>query len=128
MRRIFQCSNLHDSSDYAFMMKHLEQYQKQGDGRKWEEYRQKIAPDLLEIWGTVMVECRRNGFVNPRVRYGEIVFSQIISTGYCEDTDLCTLCERVCHRREMIDSGDLKRQKLINRQYQELEPCWEVRH
>lgn len=124
MCRIFRCQSLVDSLDYDVMRGHLQAYAKHGDGRKWDEYRMKIPPALLETWTTVMIECRRNGFINPHVWEGKIVFDQVIATGYCEDTDPCTMCDRPCQLRERIDSGESKRRKLLDPNYREKQPCW----
>ena len=124
MCRIFKCGNLEDSLDYDVMKGHLLSYYKHG--QKWEDYRVKIAPPLLEIWKCVMIECRRNGFVNPHIRDREIVFDQVVSSGP-RDSTLCTMCDRDCKRRAAIDSGDAKRRKMIDPKYQEQRPCWDHR-
>jgi hypothetical protein len=109
------------------MVKHLRQYHKQGDTGKWEEYRVKVLPEILATWATIMVECRRSGFVNPHIRDDGIVFNQVTATGYCEDTDLCTMCDRECRRREAIETGEDKRARLHNPDYKEDPPCWMVK-
>ncbi len=125
MRRIFKASDLRESEDYESIKKHLNQYKKQGDNGRWEEYRFKIPPDLLETWRILLIECKRNGFANPHMRRGEIVFDQLISPGKNVDTDACTLCERDCRIRENIDAGECKRLKLIDNSYREPKKCWQ---
>lgn len=39
--------------------------------------------------------------------------------------DLCTMCYRECEKRERIDSGEAKRLKTINNDYQQDKKCWE---
>lgn len=125
MRRIFQVSNLRDSADYQSIVALLTTYQRQGDNRRWDDFRNKIPPDLLKLWGDVLIECRRNGFIGPRVESGEIVWMQVIGTNDARNGDLCTMCERECRRREMIDSGEAKRLRIFNKCWHEPRPCWE---
>jgi len=60
---------------------------------------------------------------------GEIVWDQILDNGSGErrNADRCTLCERCCTRREMIDSGETKRLRILNPGYHEKPPCWGMR-
>ena len=124
MRRIFQESHLTDSADYQSIIGYLTTYQRQGDNRRWDEFRNKIPSPILKLWGDLLIECRRNGFVGPRVEDDKLVWRQVIGTDDSRNGDLCTMCDRECRRREMIDSGDLKHQKIINPGYQERKPCW----
>jgi hypothetical protein len=126
MRRILKVNELSTSLDYETIVTHLTQYQKQGENRRWEEYRVKIPPPVLKIWGEILTDCRRNGFINPHVWDGKIMWNQIIATGPAETTDLCTLCDRVCQRREDIDTGEGKRMKTLDNNYEEPKPCWIV--
>ena len=124
MRRIFQESDLRDSADYQSIVALLTTYQRQGDNRRWDEFRHKIPVDLLKLWGDVLIECRRNGFIGPRVENGEIVWMQVIGNDV-RNGDLCTMCERECRRREMINSGAAKQMRLLNKGWREPRPCWE---
>jgi len=123
MRRIFQIGNLDESEDYKLIKNHLYLVGRQGNHGRWDEYRTKIPQELLDTWVRVMTECRRNGFINPHVEHGVIVFDQVLASGM-DNADLCTLCDRYCIRREMVDTGELKRRKTMNKDYQELEMCW----
>ena len=124
MRRIFQESDLRDSADYQSIVALLTTYQRQGDNRRWDEFRHKIPVDLLKLWGDVLIECRRNGFIGPRVENGEIVWMQVIGNDV-RNGDLCTMCDRECRRREMIDSGEAKRMRMLNKGWRESRVCWE---
>ncbi len=111
---------------YEAMKDYLSTYQRQGDHRSWDVFREKIPDVLLKAWGDVLIECRRNGFVGPRAEGEEIVFRQIISTNNRQG-DLCTFCARPCKRREQIESGEMKYIKLLNKnnpQWEEPKPCW----
>jgi hypothetical protein len=112
---------------YAAIRDYLSTFQRQGEHRSWDIFREKIPAVLLKAWGDVMVECRRNGFIGPRPEGDKIVFRQVIST--TERTgDLCTMCVRACRRREQLDSGELKVIKDHNRNnphWKEPKPCWE---
>lgn len=124
MRRIFQAENLNTSADYQSIVGFLATYQRQGDNRRWDDFRAKIPEPILKLWGDCLIECRRNGFVNPRVENGQIVWSQVLGDDRERNGDLCTMCCRDCKRRDMIDSGDLKQLKIINKTYPEPKPCW----
>lgn len=126
MRRIFRVSNLRDSADYQSIVALLTTYQRQGDNRRWDDFRNKIPLDLLKLWGDVLIECRRNGFIGPCVENGEIVWMQVVGTNDVRNGDLCTMCDRECRRRDMIDSGEAKRLRMLNRGWHEQRPCWEV--
>jgi hypothetical protein len=125
MRRIFQTPVLRNSADYQSIVALLTTYQRQSDNRHWDDFRNKIPPDLLKLWGDVMVECRRNGFIGPRVENGEIVWMQVIGTTAIRNGDLCTMCDRACRRREMIDTGATKQMRILNPGWREPKPCWE---
>lgn len=124
MRRIFQESRLDDSADYQSIIGYLTTYQRQGDNRRWDEFRNKIPPPLLKLWGALLIECRRNGFVGPRVENERIVWRQVIGTSNIHNGDLCTMCERECMRREKIDSGEWKYIRSLNKDIPEQKPCW----
>jgi hypothetical protein len=131
MRRIFK------PGDISVMMGFLSTYQRAGDHKSWDTFREKIPVLLLKAFGDVLIECRRNGFVSPRVEGGEflkggdfvggkIIFQQLISTN--ERTgDMCTMCERDCRRREQIENGELKIIRDHNKnnpRWKEPAPCW----
>ena len=126
MRRIFRDNNLQNNPDYKLLVNLLVTYQRQGEGRRWEDYRNKIPPQLLKIWGDILIDCRRNGFINPKVEGEVIIFYQIITTN-SRQGDLCTFCDRDCRRREQINSGELKAVKELNKNnpnWREQKPCW----
>jgi len=103
---------------------YLTTYQRQGDNRRWDEFRNKIPSPLLKLWGDLLIECRRNGFVGPKIIDGKIVWYQVIGDHREQNGDLCTMCERDCMRRERIDSGEMKYIRLINKDIHEQKPCW----
>ena len=111
--------------EYEAMVSYLLAYQRGGDLRRWDEFRHKIPDDLLTAWGTVLIECRRNGFIGPRVENGEIVWMQVIGTTDVRNGDLCTMCDRACRRREMTDTGASKQMRLLNKGWREPRPCWD---
>jgi hypothetical protein len=121
MRRIFK------EGEYEALVSYLIAYQRAGDMRRWDEFRHKVPDDLLEALRTVMVECKRNGFIHPQAFDGKIVWSQILDNGSGprRNADRCTLCERDCIRREMLETGEIKRRKILNPGYREPKPCWE---
>ena len=125
MRRIFQTPVLRDSADYQSIVALLTTYQRQSDNRHWDDFRNKIPPDLLKLWGDVLIECRRNGFIGPRVENGEIVWMQVIGTTDVRNGDLCTMCDRACRRREMTDTGASKQMRILHPGWHEARPCWD---
>lgn len=129
MCRILKVSNVEDSPHHRAIVGMLDAYEKAGDFRKWDEFRKSFTEALLEVWGLIMVECRRNGFINPHVRKGKIVFNQVYpawGNPIDDQTDLCTMCGRECERRTMLESGEVKRRKAFKPEYQEPAPCWAV--
>lgn len=124
MRRIFQESHLEDSADFQSIVGYLSTYQRQGDNRRWDDFRNKIPPPLLKLWGDILIDCRRNGFVRPRIYDGKIAWDQVVDNGPERNGDLCTMCERECMRREKIDSGEWKYIKSLNKDAKEPSTCW----
>ena len=82
MCRIFKVSqhDLKNYPDYEDMRAYLMAFQRGGDSRRWDEFRNKISPALLSKLGDIMNECRRNGFINPTATLDGIEWMQIIST------------------------------------------------
>lgn len=127
MRRILRTQNLEGDAKYKALAVLLTSYQRSGDMRNWDSYRDKIADEIRETLATILKECRRNGFVGPVVINGAIRFRQIRTYGNMSG-DMCTLCSRECSIREMIDSGELKRIKAKDSGYNEAEKlkrCWQ---
>jgi hypothetical protein len=134
MRRIFKCPDismgLEENPDYKSMVGHLKAYFFKGESKSWDQhgiapgFRDSIPERLIAIWREAMIECRRNGFVNPHIRYGKIVFDQVVSVGTTDSADLCTMCNRECWIRDEVSSGEFKRRRLATPGYQEKKPCW----
>jgi len=125
MRRILQASKLQDSTEYKSIAEYLATYQRQGDYRRWDEFRNKIPLELLKIWGDILIECRRNGFCLPRAENNQIMWRQVISTNKIRNGDLCTMCDRECSIRERLDSGEAKRVRLMDSEAKEARKCWQ---
>jgi hypothetical protein len=125
MRRLFASPVLEDSPDYKLMVAHIAAYKRGGDVRRWDDYRQKIPADTLKLFGDILTECRRNGFIHPVVIDDKIVFQQI-TAHMPSETDLCTLCSKYCRIRENIDDGTNKRERVRNKNYEEPKKCWEA--
>ena len=117
----------------------LTTYQRSGEHKSWDVFREKIPAPILEAWGLILSECRRNGYVGPVVKGGDftdkqfmggkIVFQQILTTSD-KPLDQCTLCERECLRRDEIGSGEAKRMHGKNKApgvkiYEERRPCYD---
>jgi hypothetical protein len=98
--------------DLKVMSGFLESYQRGEVG--WDAFRTKIPSELLAKFEAVVLDCRKNGFINPVAvimpdgRH-QIVWSQILSHNR---GDQCTMCRnKPCSEREDAN-GNFKR-------------CWE---
>ncbi|MFA5747469.1 MAG: hypothetical protein WC926_05390 [Candidatus Paceibacterota bacterium] len=121
-RRIFK-----DGDDLKAMIGFLTTYQRGGDNRRWDDYRAKMPDDLIELWGTLLIECRRNGFVCPQAENGKLVWHQVTDNGHAQNGDKCTMCERPCTLRRDIDCGKMKHIRLLNKnnpEWKEPKTCW----
>jgi len=119
----------------------LSTYQRMGENKSWDTFREKVPERLLELYEKMLVECRRNGFIYPRVEGGELikgekgtlefiggrlVFQQVITTDD-RSGDLCTFCDRICARRDNLNDGTIKEIKEMNKENssgREPQPCW----
>jgi hypothetical protein len=129
MCRIFQVETpeeLKNCTEYQDIRAYLASYRKAGENRRWDDFRLKIDFDLLKKWGDVLVECRRNGFINPVADQEMIHFSQVLANSGGLIKDLCTLCDRICRTRNLVDTGELKWMKNKYQDYHEPMKCWEV--
>jgi hypothetical protein len=124
MRRIFKESELSLSADYNSMVGFLTTFQRQGENRSWDTFRNKLPPLLLKLWGDLLIECRRNGFVLPAIDGDKIIWRQVIGNDSQDNGDLCTMCFRECRLREMVNSGEAKQLRLLNPGWHEPKPCW----
>ena len=104
---------------------HLLSYQKGGQYKNWDEYRNKIDNGLLTKFNLLRKTCRENGFINPHVSGGKIFWMQIIGK---LDPDIlsnpCLLCEN-----SLLDGsckGQLKIHKTKRRNKgKDFIPCWQ---
>lgn len=120
---VWVVESLFASSLYQAICNHIFNYQKLGAAGKWDEYRAGIAEAALRQLGEIFSECRRQGYLNPRVvgedKNRKIIWEQIVSRAGIE-YDLCTLCDRGCNRRKNIDEGFYHHQGI-----EEPPACWE---
>ena len=110
-----------DWNDKDQMIKHLITYQKSGDDRNWDNYRNRIPDELLEKWGNVILQCRMNGYLSPRAYDNKIVW-KTMTTYHPEMCDQCSACPNV------FISGECKgqiRPKLEGVEWKRnFVPCW----
>jgi len=93
----------------------------------WDDYAAKLSDGLRTMLTKVFSECRRQGFLNPHVVNDKLVFNRIVYNKSIQDKkslDRCTLCARVCQRREDAESGKEKWLRLNVKNYEEPRPCW----
>jgi hypothetical protein len=64
---------------------------KQKTGAEWDNIRAKLPEPFLDKLKKVLKECWENGFCQPRVREGELIWSQIKGNvfKFPEQCDLC---------------------------------------
>lgn len=122
---VFKTESYESLADYKALVDHLDAYQKAGDLRSWDVYSAKIPEALRKQWSEVLSECRRNGFIAPYAYDKKMIWRQIRTHGPMTD-DLCTLCDKECKTREMIDSGDAKWRTANIKGWREPKKCWEV--
>ena len=81
-------SQYFDSEDLKAFIDHLSVFKK--TQANWHDYRARIPDPLLARWWKIMSECRKQGYVNPHIKDGKIVWSQVV--GNPKHADPCTLC------------------------------------
>ena len=105
-------------SDEQDMTGYLSAYQK--NSAEWDVFRKKIPQELLNKFKRVLDECKLEGFINPHVREGKIVWNQILTRERCKNaTDKCTLCSK-----SFIAGDCLGKLRIINNQKRFIF-CWQ---
>lgn len=97
------------------MIKYLVQHQKARDD--WETAKKKIPDELLFKWSEIMLLCRLNGYIAPRVLGGDrLTWKQIMGAkrNY-KNADQCTVCPNT------YVSGDCKGIVDFKNNFK---PCW----
>ena len=85
---------------------------------EWDLFRKKIPDALLAKWKKVMWECRKNGFIAPKIENNEIKW-KVIMTIHTNNCDQCTLCPT------SWIAGDCKgRMKTTIHGLRNWTPCW----
>jgi hypothetical protein len=125
MHRIFKTMDLEESDDYRTIVALLTTYQRKGDNRAWDDFRTKFPVPLLKLFGDLLIECRRNGFIYPRAEGDRLIWRQVIGNNTEGNLDLCTMCIRPCARREEIDTGKFKWKRMEDPLAREKPTCWE---
>jgi hypothetical protein len=60
---------------------------------EWDNFKSKLPDILLSKLKTILSDCRKNGFVNPHIQQGKIVWRQIMGNERSRgESDECTLC------------------------------------
>lgn len=92
-------------------------------GEDWGKIREKVPEALLNKLCLVMTESRENGFVNPHVREGEVVWHQMTGDEFGRNHSCkCDLCETD------FSSGKCKGKPFRNiKGMKEFKPCWGVK-
>jgi hypothetical protein len=101
--------------DREAIVKFLSDYQKSRPD--WEIFRRKIPEGLLLKWEIVLRECRKIGYVAPKIKNGELVFKQIL-TRTPKNIDDCSLCSKSITAGTCLSRGIIKKQQLM------FKPCW----
>jgi len=83
-------------SEKDMLIQHLINFQK--SDCSWDSYRSKIPDTILDKFKVILKECKRNGFICPRVRQGILVWSQVLGDKRNRSaSDECTLCDNNFH-------------------------------
>lgn len=94
---------------------------KQRSGAEWDNIRAKLPELFLDKLKNIIKECWENGFCNPRISQGKLVWSQIMGNErhvkYQEKCDLC---------RNSFQSGLCKGREAYSPNGQrKFKKCWE---
>ncbi|MFA5728512.1 MAG: hypothetical protein WC957_03720 [Candidatus Neomarinimicrobiota bacterium] len=94
---------------------------KQKTNGEWEDIRKKMPPELLEKTARVLSDCRRNGFINPKVFNGKLYWYQIMGSERNRNHNCeCDLCDR------NMTSGTCMGKFINNRLgHRDFKKCWE---
>lgn len=97
----------------------------------WEEWRAKNWPEALsDKWLKCLAEIRKNGYINPQVIQGTLVFSQILTTNCKAVTDSCTTCVKRVDKGECMGMRATAERKINHngKEYHvkkgDFVPCW----
>jgi hypothetical protein len=95
---------------------------KQKTGADWDNIKSKLPESFLDKLKNIVKECWENGFCNPRVNQGKLVWSQVMGDSrnhkYQEKCDLC---------RNTFQSGQCKGHTIYSLNGQRnFKKCWEV--
>ena len=106
-----------DFADRETLIKFLSTYQKTKPD--WDNYRHKIPDGLLSKFAKCLQECRKYGFIAPKVEGENIVWKQIFGfkRNY-KNTDQCTTCSRSQR------AGDCRGRAIYKNHQKMFQPCW----
>jgi hypothetical protein len=108
--------SIFDYDEKAVMIKLLIGYQR--SGTDWDVYFKKTDHELLNKWRRIMLECRRSGFLNPKVENSELKWRVIMSRDN-ELNDQCTACP------ESFTGGGCAGNLTTNQRRERMfVPCW----
>ena len=104
-------------SDEDEMGRFLATYQKTQP--EWDVFRKKIPDELLKKFQRVLQECKSEGYINPHMSEGNIVWQQILTRERSKNnSDQCTTCSR------SFVAGDCRgKTRLVNGQ-RHFVFCW----
>lgn len=104
-------------ADKEVLIKLLGNYQKSKPD--WDNYRHKLPEVLLGKFTKVLQECRRFGFIAPKVQGEELVWKRILGfKRNQENADQCSMC----HRSQR--AGDCKGRAVNKSGQMMFKPCW----
>lgn len=94
---------------------------KQRTGNEWDVIRAKLPENFLDKIKRMVKDCWENGFCNPRVREGKLIWSQITGRrGNDKHREQCDLC------RNSFQAGTCKGSAKVNFKGQRnFKKCWE---
>lgn len=105
-------------TDKEAIIKFLSQYQKTRPD--WESFRHKIPDALLDKFAKVLRECRKNGYMRPKVENEQLVWLRVMGfkRNY-KNADECSLCDR------SQVAGNCRGKVVFKNHHRMFQPCWE---
>jgi hypothetical protein len=104
-------------SEKETLVKFLSAYQKTKPD--WDTYRHKIPDTLLDKFLKALQECRKHGFIAPKVVGGELFWKRIMGfpRNY-KNSDQCSMCSKSQR------AGDCRGRAIYKNQQRMFKPCW----
>lgn len=92
--------------------------------QNWDEWRKiNWTETLADKWSACLLEIRKNGYINPEISNGKIVFSQVLRTG-SEPGNKCSVCPNRLDKGECLGRRAEMADKAMTIKRGDFVPCW----